>query len=213
MTKCKILIADDHEMIRQGIKMLLKKNKDYHIIGEAVNGWEAVNKYFSLKPDIIILDISMPEQNGMEAAREIISRDDKALIIILSMHDDEVYISQCIEIGVKGFVVKSESGKELDLAIQAVLDTGSYFSNRVQEVIVKKYTTASKQHSKQKIKLTKREIEVVKLIAQGLKSHQIANKLFISPRTVETHRANLMKKVEANNSIELIKKLEAMGIS
>ena len=213
MTKCKILIADDHEMIRQGIKMLLKKNKDYHIIGEAVNGCEAVNKYFSLKPDIIILDISMPEQNGMEAAREIISRDDKALIIILSMHDDEVYISQCIEIGVKGFVVKSESGKELDLAIQAVLDTGSYFSNRVQEVIVKKYTTASKQRSKQKIKLTKREIEVVKLIAQGLKSHQIANKLFISPRTVETHRANLMKKVEANNSIELIKKLEAMGIS
>ncbi len=213
MTKSKILIADDHEMIREGIKMLLKKNKDYQVIGEAVNGREAVNKYFLLKPDIIVLDISMPEQNGMEAAKEIIAGDASALIIILSMHDDEVYISQCIDIGVKGFVVKSESGKELDLAIQAVLDNRSYFSSRVQEVIVKKYTTASKRNREIKIQLTKREIEIVKLIAEGLKSHQIADKLFISPRTVETHRANLMKKVEANNSIELIKKLEALGIS
>lgn len=212
MKKYQILIADDHEMIREGIKMLLKKNKDYQVVGEAVNGIEAVSKYFLLKPDITILDISMNGQNGMDAAKEILSADKEALIIMLSMHDDEVYINQCIEIGVKGFVIKSESGKELDSAIQAVLNFNSYFSKRVQEVIVKKYTSGIKR-SKQKIKLTQRELEIVKLISEGLKTHQIAEKLFISPRTVETHRANLMKKVEATNSIELIKKLQAIGIS
>jgi DNA-binding NarL/FixJ family response regulator len=213
MAKHKILIADDHAMIRDGVKTLLKQNKECSVVGEAVNGAEAITKYKSLKPDLAILDISMPEMNGMEAAREIIKLHPEARIIILSMYDDEDYISQCIEYGVKGFVVKSESGNELNYAIKSVLEGRSYFSHHVQEVIVKKYTSGVKRKPKEpEIKLTNREIEIIKLISDGLTSHQIADKLFISPRTVETHRANLMKKVGVKNSIELVKKVEKLGV-
>jgi DNA-binding NarL/FixJ family response regulator len=213
MTKHKILIADDHAMIRDGVKTLLKQNKDCQLAGEAVNGIEAIEQFKSLRPDLVILDISMPYLNGMEAAREIIKVDPNARIIILSMYDDEDYISQCIESGVKGFVVKSESGNELNYAIKSVLDGRTYFSQRVQEVIVKKYTSGVKRRPKESdVKLTSREVEITKLISEGLTSHQIADKLFISPRTVETHRANLMKKMGVKNSIELVKKVEKMGV-
>lgn len=213
MIKHKILIADDHAMVRDGVKNLLTQGKDCQVIGEAVNGIEAIEKYRALKPDLAILDISMPEMNGMEAANEIIKNDPEARVIILSMYDDEDYISRCIEYGVKGFVVKSESGSELTYAIQSVLAGRNYFSHRVQEVIVKKYTAGAKRKPKEpEVKLTSREIEITKLISEGLTSHQIADKLFISPRTVETHRANLMKKIGAKNSIELVKTVEKMGV-
>src|SRR6478609_7417816 len=213
MAKHKILIADDHAMIRDGVKTLLKQNKDCQVVGEAVNGNEAIEKYETLKPDLVILDISMPDMNGMEAANTIIKNHPEARVIILSMYDDEDYISQCIEYGVKGFVVKSESGSELNYAIKSVLEGRNYFSQRVQEVIVKKYTSGVKRKSKEpEVKLTSRELEIIKLISEGLTSHQIADKLFISPRTVETHRANLMKKMDVKNSIELVKKVEKMGV-
>jgi DNA-binding NarL/FixJ family response regulator len=213
MLKHKILIADDHALIRDGVKTLLKQNKDCQVVGEAMNGIEAIEKYQVLKPDLAILDISMPDMNGMEAANEIIKKNPEARVIILSMYDDEDYISQCIEYGVKGFVVKSESGKELNYAIKSVLAGRNYFSQRVQEVIVKKYTTGVKKKPKEpEVKLTSREIEITKLISEGLTSQEIADKLFISPRTVETHRANLMKKVGVKNSIELVKKVGTMGV-
>lgn len=214
MPKHKILIADDHAMIRDGVKTLLKQNKDYVVAGEAVNGREAVEKYNELKPDLVIMDISMPELSGMEAANLIIKDNPDARVIMLSMYDDEDYISQCIEHGVKGFVVKNESGSELDYAIKSVLEGRNYFSNHVQNVIVKKYTTAaSKRKLKEPdIKLTTREVEIVKLISEGLTSQQMADRLFISPRTVETHRANLMKKTGVKNSIELVKRVEKMGL-
>jgi DNA-binding NarL/FixJ family response regulator len=214
MLKYKILIADDHAMVRDGIKTLLSRNKQYVIAGEAVNGREAIEKYKALKPDLVILDISMPDLNGMEAAKEIITQHPKAKIIILSMYDDEHYISKCIEYGVKGFVIKNETANELDSAIKTVLADQNYFSPLVQKIIVKKYTstTINRDKKEQKIKLTTREIEIVKLISAGLTSHQMADKLFISQRTVETHRANLLKKVGATNSIELLKILEKLEI-
>jgi len=214
MAKYKILIADDHAMIRDGIKSLLKQNKEYVVMGEAVNGVEAVEKYRTMHPDLIILDISMPEMNGMEASKKILESDVDARIIMLSMHDDEEYISKCIEQGVKGFVVKDESGKELDYAIRSVLEGKNYFSNHVQQVIVNKYThaAAKRKQKETEVKLTTREIEIVKLISEGLTSQEMADKLFISPRTVETHRANLMKKVGVKNSIELVKRVEKMGV-
>lgn len=210
MPKYKILLADDHEMIREGFKMILKRNKMYEVVGEALNGQEAIALYKSARPDVVIMDISMPVLNGMEAAKEIIATDPNANIIILSMYDDEDYISQCTEYGIKGYVVKNESSNELESAIQAVIEGQTYFSSRVREVIVRKYTSAKSSKSKKEInfKLTARETEIVRLIAEGLTSQSIAEKLFISPRTVETHRANLMKKADVNNSIELVKKME-----
>jgi Response regulator containing a CheY-like receiver domain and an HTH DNA-binding domain len=167
------------------------------------------------KPDLLILDISMPDVNGMEAARQILTDDPEAKIIILSMYDDEDYISRCMEHGVKGYVVKNETGGELDYAVRTVLKGQNYFSSQVQQVIFKKYSSnvTKKKQKEPEVKLTSREIEIVKLISEGMTSHQMADKLFISPRTVETHRANLMKKVGVKNSIELVKKVEKMGLA
>ncbi|MBL0741106.1 response regulator [Chryseolinea lacunae] len=214
MEKHKILIADDHSMIRDGIKTLLKQNKSYEVAGEAVNGREAVEKYKALRPDLIIMDISMPELNGMEAAKEILTEDPTARIVMLSMYDDEDYISLCMEYGVKGYVVKNETGSELDYAVKTVLKGQNYFSNQVQQVIFKKYSNnvTRKKQKEPEVNLTTREVEILKLISEGLTSLQMADKLFISPRTVETHRANLMKKTGAKNSIELVKKAQATGL-
>ena len=214
MDKSRILIADDHSMVRDGIKTLLKQNKSYEVAGEAVNGREAREMYKLLKPDLLIMDISMPDLNGMEVAREILQEDPEARIVMLSMYDDEDYISLCMEYGVKGYVVKNETGSELDYAVKTVLKGQNYFSKQVQQVIFKKYSNnvIRKKSKEPEVKLTTREIEILRLISDGLTSHQMAEKLFISPRTVETHRANLMKKTGSRNSIELMKKAQLMKI-
>jgi len=214
MGKAKILIVDDHAMIRDGIRSLLSKNKELVVAGEAENGNDAVTKYKSLEPDLLIMDISMPDMNGMDAAQQILKDNPDARIIILSMYDDEDYISRCMETGVKGYVVKNETGSELDYAVKTVLKGQNYFSSQVQQVIFKKYSNnvTKKKEKEPDLKLTSREVEIVKLISEGLTSNQMADSLFISPRTVETHRANLMKKTGAKNSIELVKLIEKMKL-
>lgn len=214
MSEAKVLIADDHAMIRDGIKALLSKNKELIVAGEASSGTEAVAMYKTIRPDLLIMDISMPDLNGMDAAKQILDTDHQAKIIILSMYDDEDYISRCMENGVRGYVVKNETGNELDNAVNAVLNGQSYFSHQVQKVIFKKYSTNvfKKKQQEFEVKLTSREIEIVKLISEGLTSQQMADRLVISPRTVETHRANLMKKTGVKNSIELVKKVEKLGL-
>jgi DNA-binding NarL/FixJ family response regulator len=214
MAKYKILIADDHAMVRDGVKNLIRQNKDYLVIGEASNGKQALELYDELKPDLLIMDISMPDMNGMEVSREILTKDPKANIVILSMYDDEDYISRCLEYGVKGYVVKNESGSELDYAIKTVLQGKNYFSRQAQDVIFKKYSqnVTKKKVKEDAVKLTRREIEIIRLIAEGFTSQQMADKLFISPRTVETHRANLMKKVGVKNAVELVKKAQQLDL-
>lgn len=206
----KVLIADDHAILRDGIRSLVSKMKKLKVVGEATTGAEALKMYRELQPDLLILDISMPDKNGMEVAKEIMEQSPEARIIILSMHDDEDYINRCLEIGVKGYVIKNESGTELELAIQSVLEEKNYFSSQVQKVIFNRYT-ANVNRKKQvdpTVKLTSREIEIIKLIMAGLTSQDMADKLFISPRTVETHRANLMKKLEVKNAMEMVMKVQ-----
>jgi two-component system response regulator NreC len=214
MPKYNILIADDHAMVRDGLKNLIRQNNDLAVVGEASSGKEALDLFESLKPDLIILDISMPDMNGMEVSKLILSAVPEANIIILSMYDGEDYVSRCLELGVKGYVVKNESGSELDYAIKSVLQGKNYFSRMAQDVIFKKYSQSvtRKKQREEMIKLTKREIEIIRLIAEGLTSQQMADKLFISPRTVETHRANLMKKVGVRNAIELVKKVQKLEL-
>lgn len=214
MKKIKVILADDHAMIRDGIKSLLSKNKELVIAGEAKNGKEVLALYTTLAPDLVIMDISMPDMNGMDAAQLILQQNAEAKIIMLSMYDDEEYISRCMETGVKGYVVKNETGGELDHAVNTVLKGQNYFSPQVQKVIFNKYSSVvgKKNIKEQEVRLTSREIEIVQLISEGLTSPEMAEKLFISPRTVETHRANLMKKMGVKNSIELVKKAEKMGV-
>lgn len=216
MTEYTILIADDHAMIRDGVRVLLSNDKGLVVAGEAGTGAEAVAKYKALKPDLLILDISMPDMNGMDVAAAILKDDPAARIIILSMYDDEDYISRCVRQGVKGYVVKNETGAELSRAVKTVLNGKSYFSHQAQQSVLNKYGQGffenKSEEAAEDIKLTSREIEIVKLIAEGLTSHQMAQKLVISARTVETHRANLLKKVGVKNAIELVKKIEKLGI-
>lgn len=214
MQKHKILIADDHAMVRDGVKNLVQQNKDLIVIGEARSGNETLELFDKLQPDLLIMDISMPDMNGMEVSRTILARNPGASIVILSMYDDEDYISRCLEYGVKGYVVKNESGSELEYAIRSVLQGKNYFSRQAQDVIFKKYSqnVTRKKTREEEISLTKREIEIVRLIADGLTSQQMADRLFISPRTVETHRANLMKKMSVKNAIELVKKAQQLDL-
>lgn len=214
MSKVKVLIADDHAMIRDGVRSLIKQNKELMVVGEAQSGRETLQKFHDLKPDLLILDISMPDLNGMEVSREILSSDPDAKIVILSMYDDEDYINRCLEYGVKGYVVKNESGGELDYAIKAVLQGKNYFSRQAQNVIFKRHSqnVTKKKQKEEDIHLTQREKEIIQLIAEGLTSQQMADQLFISPRTVETHRANVMKKIGVKNAVELVKKAQQLEI-
>lgn len=212
--KYKILVADDHAMIRDGIKALLSLNKELIVVGEAMDGVEAIEKFKKLEPDLLILDISMPNLSGMDAAQKILESNPAAKILMLSMYNDEDYISRCMELGVQGYVIKSETSNELEYAVKTILKGQNYFSAQVQHVIFNKYSiTVQKRNKKDpELKLTERELEIIKLISIGLTSQQIADQLFISPRTVDTHRANLMKKAGVKNSIELVKKLEKLEL-
>ena len=210
MPKHRILIADDHAMVRDGVRNLVQQNRDLEIVGEASTGNETLDQFEKLNPDLVILDISMPGINGMDISKTILASHPKANIVILSMYEDHDYISRCIEYGVKGYVVKNESGAELSNAIRAVLDGKNYFSRQAQDIIFKKFSqnVSRKKAADNNINLTKREIEIIKLIAEGLTSQQMADKLFISHRTVETHRANLMKKMSVKNAVELVRKAQ-----
>ncbi len=214
MNKYKIILVDDHALIRAGVKNLLKQSRDMVVIAEVETGMKAIDKYEELKPDLMVLDISLPDINGMEVSQKILELDPRANILMLSMYDDEDYVSRCIENGVKGYVVKSESSQELEYAVRTILQGKTYFGRKAQELILNKYKRAisRKKERNNNVKLTPREIEVIKLIDDGLTSNEMADKLFISPRTVETHRANLMKKFAVKNSIELVKKARGLQL-
>lgn len=210
----KILIVDDHAMVRDGVRNLVQRRGDLVVVGEASSGTEALEQFNRLRPDLVVLDISLPDMNGMEVSRAILAGNPDANIVILSMYEDEDYISRCLEYGVKGYVVKNESGTELDNAIRTVLGGRNYFSRQVQQVVFRRFSqnVSGKTPADPGSILTRREREIVHLIADGLTSQQMADKLFISHRTVETHRANLMKKMGVKNAVELIKKAQQMKI-
>ncbi|WP_320004703.1 response regulator transcription factor [Shiella aurantiaca] len=215
MEAMRIVLADDHEIIRDGLKALILKHPGYEIVGEANNGQEALEQVKALQPDIVIMDISMPVMNGMEAARQLHSDFPEVKTIILSMHREASYITQCMDYHVMGYVLKDEAGKEIIHALQAVQQGRKFYSDLTTKVIFEKFAeerTQAPAAAAPSITLTQREMEIMKHIAEGKTNHQIADTLFISFRTVETHRANLMKKLNAKNSIELINQARKEGI-
>lgn len=213
MKKVKIFIADDHEVIRDGIRALLERSEKFDVVGEAGNGEEALNKIAVLKPDIVLMDISMPATDGLTATKHIKDQMPDSNIIILSMHVDAEHISACLSLDVSGYVVKTAGGKEVISAIEAVLAGKKFYSEEVTKVILGKYKelheSVQQKREQQGVELTAREKEVIGYVASGLTNQQIAEKLFLSFRTIETHRANLMRKLEAKNSVDLINKARA----
>jgi len=203
----KLFLVEDHELIRGGIKSLLPK-EHYDIIGEFDRPRLAIESIESGNiPEIIIMDISLPEMTGLEASKYLKENHSDIKIVILSMHKDEEYVLECMNQDIMGYVVKDSIGDEIRLAIDKVYEGGKYFS---KEVINLALNTHKKRKTRKKeldeINLTKREREVLALIADGKTNNEVAEILFISERTVEAHRANIMKKVGARNTAELIRK-------
>lgn len=201
MMQKKILIADDHEIIHIGITNVLENNPEFLITGHAYTGKEAIEKADTLKPDIILMDISMPEGNGLFATHEIMKINPQIKIIALSQHDDNAYISQMIQAGCFGYLLKNSRKEEILKALASVVRGKKYMNPD----IIDKLMSGNSGFDNAQIRLTKRETEVLKKIAKGNNNPEIAHKLSISVRTVETHRRNLMQKLKAKTVVELLR--------
>lgn len=209
MKKTTIFLADDHSILREGLRLILSGNPNYEIIGEAGDGKEALELIEKLKPDITVLDISMPTLSGIEVARQLYKYVKNTKIIILSRHDSEEYIKQLLHYGVYGYVLKDDAGDDLIRAIEEVLKGNIYLSPRIATHIVSDYIYLEKSKSDviQKSSfdiLSARERVVLKLIAEGKDSNEIASSLRISSYTVKTHRSNIMKKLDLHKTADLV---------
>jgi DNA-binding NarL/FixJ family response regulator len=203
----RVLIAEDHLMVRAGICAFLEKSGDIHILGEASNGQEAIEMVQELKPDVLIMDIMMPRMNGLQAAENIRELKLPTHILLLSMYSDEGLIHQALQYGVKGYVLKSSVSDELLRAVRAVANGETYLSSPVSEIVVESnlHSHTSGQKDDPFSNLTPREKEILQLIAEEHTSGEIARLLFISEKTVEKHRAKLMEKLSVRNVAGLVR--------
>lgn len=214
MVTIRTVLADDHGVVRSGIKSLLESEGDIQVIAEAENGQEALKQVKAHAPDIAIVDIRMPVMNGLEAAQKIRQEAPKTRVLILSMHDDEDYVIQSVESGASGYLLKGSSKEEFLKAIRTVCAGEKYFSADVSRVFINNYLNARKpkepevRDEQQPYDLTKREKQILRMLSEGISNKEIAEKLNKSIRTIETHRFNIMKKMRVNNVVELLKKVE-----
>ena len=210
MNPITILLADDHDVVRKGMKMLLEDETDVKVIGEASDGLEAIEKIKVLMPNVVILDLTMPRMTGIEAAKIISEEYPAVKILIFSMHHNREYIVSSVENGANGYLLKDTGKEELMRAIKVVSDGRKYFPPEISEVIIDELLakTASNQDNSGKPifqKITPKEKQILGMIVQGFNSREMADKLFLSIRTVDNHRANMMKKVKAKNTADLVK--------
>jgi len=209
MNTLRILIADDHDLMRRGLKSVLEARPGWTICGEAHTGREAVTKTEQLRPDIVVLDISMPELNGIEAARQILQASPNTEILILSVHYSDQLIREILEAGVRGYVVKSDSDRDLVVAVEALANHKPFFTPRATELILSNFSNkgGSSGRMLQFVgdRLTSREREIVHLLSEGRTSREVASALSISVKTAETHRSNIMRKLEMHSVSELVR--------
>ncbi len=202
----KILIADDHKITREGLKSLLEKEDNLTVVAEAENGREAVRLAHELKPDIVVMDINMPELNGIEATRQIIADDPHIKVIALSMFSERRYVTRMLKVGVSGYLLKSNAFDELVSAIHAISKGQGYLSNKIAHIVMKDYSARLGEDDQSPISLlSPREKEVLQLIAEGLSSQEIADKLFVSVKTISSNRRQLMEKLKTDSVAALTK--------
>ena len=202
----KILLCDDHAVVRMGLKMLLNNNKDIEVIGEASEGDEAIGLAQELKPNVVIMDLSMPHgKDGLTATTELKKLMPEVAILILTMHDDEEYLFRAIQVGASGCILKSAPQEELLRAIRSVSNGNAYLHPSATKRLMEEYIGSVKQGNSDTFNLlSDREKEVLTLIAKGFSNKEIAEKLFISVKTVETHKSNLMEKLQMKTRPELV---------
>ncbi len=207
METINILLVDDHTLIREGLKLILKKNKIFKIIGEASNGVEAI-RYIdknASKIHVVMLDITMPELDGFEVAKIVRQNHPEIKILALTMHSEESYITKMIDVGVHGYVLKDSNLEDLSTAIKTILEGKSYYSSDVSAIMINSLMNKDKKKENNELEnLTEREIQIINLITEGFKSSEIADQLKLSTRTIEVHRRNLMKKLDVKNTAELV---------
>lgn len=198
MNKIKVIIADDHKLFRNGLKFILNEMENIEVISDVSNGKELLEMLEVVKPDIVLLDINMPEMNGIEATKKALELYPDLRILILTMYGDEQYYNTMIDLGVKGFVLKDTDNTELKNAIHSIINNNPYFS---QELLLKLIKNKKTDDS---VKLTRREREVLALICKGFGNGEISDQLNLSQRTVERHRASLLSKTNTHNSIAMV---------
>ena len=214
MDEVRVLLGDDHTVLRQGLRKILEDRRDLRVVAEAGNGRDAVREAIEQNPDVAVLDIGMPLLNGIEATRQIVRRAPGVRILILSMHSDQAYVTQAVQAGARGYLLKESAGSELIAAIAAVAAGKTFFSQAVAQVVFDDYVRSLSERgiTDRYDALSEREREVLQLVAEGKSSKEIADVLSISPATVETHRTHLLQKLGLRNTAEVVRYAARRGI-
>lgn len=214
MQKIRVLVVDDHTIVRDGISALLALAGDIEVVGEAVNGNEALKMVSKLEPDVVLMDVAMPIMDGLEATRRISKDFPKTKVLVITQHDDKEYVFPVIESGASGLISKAGASSELASGIRAVYNGDSFLSPSVAKLLVENYqqTAGDRTHLDPYSRLTEREREILKLLAEGFGTQEIAEMLVITRKTVEGHKTNLMAKLGIHNKIDLVKYALRRGI-
>ncbi len=204
----RILVADDHEVVRRGLRAVLEAHPGWEVCGEAVTGREALEKARQLKPDVVVMDIGMRELNGLEATRQVLKALPTTEVLILTMHESEQVVREVLDAGARGYVLKTDAGRDLVAAVDALSQHRPFFTSRVAEMVLEGYLKEGSRAEEGKTspsRLTPREREVVQLLAEGNSNKEVASRLGISVKTVEAHRANIMRKLGLDSLSDLVR--------
>ncbi len=211
--KIKILLSDDHKLFRQGLRTLLEKQSDMTVTGEADNGISTIELSEKLLPDVILMDISMPDMNGIEATKRIVSNNPAIKIIALSMHSDKRFITEMLKSGASGYLLKDSAFEELSIAIRTVMKNQSYLSSTITDIVIRDYINIKNKENSAFTLLSSREREVLQLLSEGKTTKEIALCLQVSNKTIETHRKQIMDKLNIYSMAELTKYAIREGIT
>ena len=209
MSHVRILIADDHEVVRRGLRALLEAQPDWEVVAEAVTGREAIEKAKQTTPDVAIIDVGMPELNGLEATRQVLKALPPTEVLILTMHESEQIVREVLDAGARGYVLKSDAGRDLVAAVEALCQHRTFFSSKISEMLLNSYLRhpdrTTEVTESPRGRLTAREREIVQLLAEGKSNKEVAASLNISIKTAETHRTNIMNKLDLRSITELVR--------
>jgi DNA-binding NarL/FixJ family response regulator len=206
MNKVRILIADDHGIVRKGLRLQLEQHEEFQVVGEAADGREAVRLAEELSPDVIIMDIAMPNLNGIQATTQLVKKNPNLGVIMLSMHSDESYLTRTLSAGAKGYLLKDSADQDLYRAVQSVSEGKPFFSPSIAKTLLEDYMRQLQQRGLQDSYdlLTDREKEILQLLAEGKSNKEVAVQLNLSPSTVETHRTRIMQKLDLHSSADIV---------
>jgi len=200
----RILVADDHEVVRRGVCALLQSQQDWEVCAEASDGRDAVRKALQLKPDAVVLDVGMPGLNGLEATRHILKEHPETRVLILTLHDSDQIVRDVLNAGARGFLLKSDAARDLVVAMQALRRGETFFTAKVASMVLEGFLHGGSRRAENRVQLTPREREIIQLLAEGKSTKEVAVLLGVSVKTAETHRSNIMRKLELHSISDLV---------